>query len=297
MNTVPGAEVDSGCSGDFLRFPLTLFSVWSIMNVVFGPNLLMGVELMEQESFCNVCGTPLVNGVCPKCTPQYAHSGAGAAPGGFQQPGMQNAAPGGFQQPGMQNAAPGGFQQPGMQNAAPGGFQQLNMQKPAQGGDFGTPDESLIMKIGSGYVENFLSGVGMRNNTAILTNKRVYYSGKSYASFGIGVKRCKAVQSVDLKDITGTGIYSVFNLALMIIGIIIADVSLVLMLKIYGAFLIPLIIGLLFIVIPFFTARTMLRIDYAGGYIAINMRKFSRAECTAFQKAVMAAKDNITDYR
>lgn len=47
----------------------------------------------------------------------------------------------------MQNAVPGGFQQPGMQNAAPGGFQQLNMQKPAQGGDFGTPDESLIMKI------------------------------------------------------------------------------------------------------------------------------------------------------
>lgn len=95
---------------------------------------------MEQESFCNVCGTPLVNGVCPKCTPQYAHSGAGAAPGGFQQPGMQN--------------------------AAPGGFQQLNMQKPAQDGDFGTPDEPLIMKIGSGYVENFLSGVGLRNNTA-----------------------------------------------------------------------------------------------------------------------------------
>ena len=47
----------------------------------------------------------------------------------------------------MQNAVPGGFRQPGMQNAAPGGFQQLNMQKPAQGGDFGTPDESLIMKI------------------------------------------------------------------------------------------------------------------------------------------------------
>ena len=139
---------------------------------------------MEQESFCNVCGTPLVNGVCPKCTPQYAHSGAGAAPGGFQQPGMQN--------------------------AAPGGFQQLNMQKPAQGGDFGTPDESLIMKIGSGYVENFLSGVGLRNNTAILTNKRVYYSGKSYASFGIGVKRCKAVQSVDLKDITAR-VYTAFS--------------------------------------------------------------------------------------
>lgn len=197
----------------------------------------------------------------------------------------------------MQNAALGGFQQPGMQNAAPGGFQQLNMQKPAQGGDFGTPDESLIMKIGSGYVENFLSGVGMRNNTAILTNKRVYYSGKSYASFGIGVKRCKAVQSVDLKEITGTGIYSVFNLALMIIGIIIAVTSFVLMLKINDAFLIPFIVGLLFFMIPFFTARTMLRIDYAGGYIALNMRKFSRAECTAFQKAIMAAKDNITDYR
>lgn len=110
----------------------------------------------------------------------------------------------------MQNAVPGGFQQPGMQNAAPGGFQQLNMQKPAQGGDFGTPDESLIMKIGSGYVENFMSGVGLRNNTAILTNKRVYYSGKSYASFGIGVKRCKAVQSVDLKDITAR-VYTAFS--------------------------------------------------------------------------------------
>ena len=153
------------------------------------------------------------------------------------------------------------------------------------------------MKIGSGYVENFLSGVGLRNNTAILTNKRVYYRGQSYASFGIGVKRCKAVQSVDLKEITGTGIYSVFNLALLIIGIIVAVPSFFLMFKMFEYFIMPFIIGLLFIVIPFFTARTMLRIDYAGGYIALNMRKFSRAECTAFQKAVMAAKDKITDYR
>lgn len=258
----------------------------------------MGVILMEQENFCNVCGSPKVNGYCPKCNPGMFRAGAQAGQTGA--PVGQNGAPMG------QAGAPMGGAYHGNAAAgtataqqAQGGYQQPYMQ-PVQGGkgEFGTPDEELIMKIGSGYAENFLSGAGLVNNAALLTNKRVYYSGKCYASFGIGVKRCKAVQSVDLKDITGTGIYSVFNIALLVIGIILTLASTVLMIILsFFAFLSPFLIGILFIVLPFVTARTMLRIDYAGGYIALNMRKFSRYECTTFQKAVLAAKDNITNYR
>lgn len=259
---------------------------------------------MEQEKFCNECGTPKVNGYCPKCNPEMFRTGAPVgrtgAPAG--QPGApigQAGIPAGGAYQG--NAAAG----TATAQYAQGGYQQPYTQQPVQGGgkgEFGTPDEELIMKIGSGYAENFMSGAGLVNNAALLTNKRVYYSGKCYASFGIGVKRCKAVQSVDLKDITGTGIYSVFNVAMLVIGIVLALASLVMFIVFplsYGLYfkLPPMVIGILFIAISLLTARTMLRIDYAGGYIALNMRKFSRAECTAFQKAVLAAKDNITSYR
>lgn len=243
---------------------------------------------MANDMFCPACGTRLINGVCPNCEPQRVNYSANAAPVGAPAQAQGRAAfggQGGYGAPGMNQgyAAPGGYPQPAADNK----------------GDFGTPDERLIMSIGSGYMENFLSGMGLMNNSAAVTNKRVYYKGKSFSSFGMGVKRCKAVQSVDLKDITGIGIYSMFNLALLIFGIILILVGIIL--PCYGSpgyFWGPSLgFGVLFFIIALITMRTVLRIDYAGGFIALNMRKFSRGECTNFHKAILAAKDQITDYR
>lgn len=196
------------------------------------------------------------------------------------------------------SAVRGGYGAPGMNQgyAAPGGYPQPAADNK---GDFGTPDERLIMSIGSGYMENFLSGMGLMNNSAAVTNKRVYYKGKSFSSFGMGVKRCKAVQSVDLKDITGIGIYSMFNLAMLILGIFFAlDGIIISIIGAAGYIWLPtFLVGVLLITIALITTRTVLRIDYAGGFIALNMRKFSRGECTNFHKAILAAKDQITDYR
>lgn len=243
---------------------------------------------MANDIFCPNCGSRLINGVCPNCEPQRVNYSAPAAPVGAPAQAQGGAAFGGqgaYGAPGMNQgyAAPGGYPQPVADNNS----------------DFGTPDERLIMKIGSGYMENFLSGMGLMNNSAAVTNKRVYYKGKSFSSFGMGVKRCKAVQSVDLKDITGIGIYSMFNLALLILGIFITLWGIILPMADAPAFAwIPeLVLGLLFIIIALLTTRTILRIDYAGGFIALNMRKFSRGECTNFHKAILAAKDQITDYR
>ena len=243
---------------------------------------------MANDMFCPNCGSRLINGVCPNCAPQRVNYSAPVAPVGAPAQAQGGAAFGGqgaYGAPGINQgyAAPGGYPQPVADN----------------NGDFGTPDERLIMRIGSGYMENFLSGMGLMNNSAAVTNKRVYYKGKSFSSFGMGVKRCKAVQSVDLKDITGIGIYSMFNLALLIFGIIFMLAGIIF--PCVGApeyvWIPELVLGLLFIIIALITTRTILRIDYAGGYIALNMRKFSRSECTNFHKAILAAKDQITDYR
>lgn len=243
---------------------------------------------MANDMFCPTCGTRLINGVCPNCEPQRVNYSANAAPVGAPAQAQGRAAfggQGGYGAPGMNQgyAAPGGYPQPAADNK----------------GDFGTPDERLIMSIGSGYMENFLSGMGLMNNSAAVTNKRVYYKGKSFSSFGMGVKRCKAVQSVDLKDITGIGIYSMFNLAMLILGIFFALDGIII--SIIGAseyiWLPTFLVGVLLITIALITTRTVLRIDYAGGFIALNMRKFSRGECTNFHKAILAAKDQITDYR
>lgn len=240
---------------------------------------------MANGMFCPTCGSRLINGVCPNCEPQRVNYSAPVGAPAQAQGGAAFGGQGGYGAPGMNQgyAAPGGYPQPAADNK----------------GDFGTPDERLIMSIGSGYMENFLSGMGLMNNSAAVTNKRVYYKGKSFSSFGMGVKRCKAVQSVDLKDITGIGIYSMFNLAMLILGIFFAlDGIIISIIGAAGYIWLPtFLVGVLLITIALITTRTVLRIDYAGGFIALNMRKFSRGECTNFHKAILAAKDQITDYR
>jgi hypothetical protein len=123
--------------------------------------------------------------------------------------------------------------------------------------------------------------------------------GKTLETLG----HCKTTQVVDLKEITSVGIFRVFNVALLVLGIILMFTSIAVFASlgdqssatavVIGTFA----VGLILMLTAFISARRVLRIEYAGGSIAVDMRSFSKKDCENFRIALFRAKDNITNYR
>ena len=61
--------------------------------------------------------------------------------------------------------------------------------------------------------------------------------------------------------------------------------------------IITMVVSALMVAGAFIGARTLLRVDYAGGCIALDIKSFSKKECEDFRLAVYRAKDRITNYR
>lgn len=165
-------------------------------------------------------------------------------------------------------------------------------------GMFISEDEKVLFQMGKGYAQMFLAGGGITSNAAAITNKRVYYKGKTLETLG----HCKTTQVVDLKEITSVGIFRVFNVALLVLGIILMFTSIAIFASlgdqsnatavVIGTFA----VGLILMLTAFIGARRVLRIEYAGGSIAVDMRSFSKKDCENFRIALFRAKDNITNY-
>lgn len=223
-------------------------------------------------NFCANCGQPTVNGRCPVCD---------AAQPNQAQPDTAYA-----QQPQPAYAA-----QPVIYNQSD------------NEGRFIDPDEQAIYQLGSGYIGTFLAGGGLTKNAAAVTNKRVYYKGKAFASLGgLGLRRCKITQIIDLKDITCVGIYKAFNIALVVMAALLFLAGIIVMAAIpFGggtvAGIIMMTVAALMVAGAFIGSRTLLRVDYAGGCIALDIKSFSKKECEDFRIAVYRAKDRITNYR
>ncbi len=232
---------------------------------------------MNQEpiaQFCGNCGQPTINGRCPVCD---------AAQPNQAQPNTAY----------TQQPQPAYIPQP----------QPMLYNQSDNEGRFIDPDEQVLYQLGSGYLGTFLAGGGLTKNAAAVTNKRVYYKGKAFASLGgLGLRRCKITQIIDLKDITCVGIYKAFNIALVVMAVILFIAGIITMAAVpFGggtvAGIIAMVVSALMVVGAFIGARTLLRVDYAGGCIALDIKSFSKKECEDFRLAVYRAKDRITNYR
>lgn len=165
-------------------------------------------------------------------------------------------------------------------------------------GMFISEDEKVLFQMGKGYAQMFLAGGGITSNAAAITNKRVYYKGKTLGTIG----HCKSTQIVDLKDVTSVGIYRVFNIFLLVFGIILMIAALVALVMLGDAQSTIAVtgcgfaVGLILMLTAFIGARRVLKIEHAGGCIAVDMRSFSKKDCENFRIALFRAKDNITNY-
>lgn len=186
---------------------------------------------------------------------------------------------------------------------------------------FMSPNEKLVAVLGNSYIENFFQNGSVKNGFAVVSDKRAYFQGNNYYISHDAKGRTKVIKNqqsrtVDLKDVTGTGVDSYANIAWKIWGII-SLILLVLGLVSFRSMtahaasepistasqaspMASLVIILLtFPIFCFFMYQrskvSLITIQYAGGEIGFDKKWFTQQEIDLFEKQIRVAKDRAIE--
>lgn len=92
---------------------------------------------------------------------------------------------------------------------------------------FMNPKEKYVCSLGNGYIQNYLAGGFVGKGFAVVSDKRVYFNGKTYEVHNSRLKATSESRTVDLKDVTGTGVRAIKYPLLWILAIVAAVLAIV----------------------------------------------------------------------
>ena len=163
-------------------------------------------------------------------------------------------------------------------------------------GLFIDPNEELRASIGSGYVQNFLSGGHVSRSVGALTQKRFYYKGKNYNAKSKLLWSTEEEGVVSVDDISYTGFSYTSAMGLLIIGIALAIVGVFCLVasdndgaRIAGAVI--MILGALALVRYYLSRDTLFIITFPGGSFGFDTKWYSIADIQDFQRQLHLIKD------
>ena len=167
---------------------------------------------------------------------------------------------------------------------------------------FMNPKEKFVCALGNNYAQNFLAGGSLGKGFAIVSDKRVYFKGKTYEISGKKFKVKNTASTVDLKDITGTEVRTLSQVAPLALGfifLILGSLAFVLIpnAKNYNMMcgFIGVLIGIIFLIVYLASKRIVLTIMFGGGGIAVPLNWYSAREGEDFQRMLRISKDNAVE--
>ena len=169
--------------------------------------------------------------------------------------------------------------------------------------NFVDSDEKVIVTLGSGFVQNIVSSGSPDSVSAVLTDKRLYCSGKFVTFNGKKSQYLKTSKIIEAEDITGTGFIYKSNIAFLIIAIVILTAGLLLGLIFYDDDLLLVfpIIGIVAAIAPFLIymlkRETFFNIEYAGGTISFSIKWLNTEACKNFQRQIHLIKNKRREER
>jgi len=169
---------------------------------------------------------------------------------------------------------------------------------------FITPDETVQAMIGVSSAQSFMSGAGFKNGAAILTDKRLYYFGRSFSNVGGSINTATEEGIISVDEITFTRFVHGSPLSYLIAAIIFFLPGLMLFKNSFGSMdsvaagfgMIGLILaafGILLFIAYFIGKSTVLEISFPGGKYCFDARWHSMALMRDFQRQIHMAKDRL----
>jgi hypothetical protein len=166
---------------------------------------------------------------------------------------------------------------------------------------FHSEEEQYVASVGRDYLTSIISGMDISKTAVILSNKRVYQTGKIYEvnpnKTGFQVENGRKV--VNLEDITGTSNKTISKPVPLIIGSIWFAIMIILTFFLAENMnpMMPLTLGLigliLGVIIYFVSKENFFIIEYGAGNMAIPTKFYSLEELNKFQQQISIEKDIV----
>lgn len=158
-------------------------------------------------------------------------------------------------------------------------------------------EEQVISQIGFSYLQSFIIYGIMRKTSAILTDKRVYFSGKCFQKSGGRFVEDEREAICELEDIVATGIVHVKWIGLLVMGIILMIVGVIVMLTVaFGRGGVMVLIAIIMLVVYALTRKTWYEVSTAGSTIRLDVFKLGGIKnVKIFDHEVHRQKQNRVD--
>jgi len=148
--------------------------------------------------------------------------------------------------------------------------------------------ETAVATIGSNYLQNYLIGGTASKGIGILTQKRFYYMGKSFAGSGKEMESSTKEGVVDIEDISSTELSHVRHIGFLLVATLLTIAA------------IPLPTAVLIAAIPFYVMYFVKRssifiIAFPGGAFAFNIHWYPIEDIRDFQRQLHLLKDKIKE--
>ena len=157
-------------------------------------------------------------------------------------------------------------------------------------------DEYTISTLGSGVFQNVFSGAGAASVNGVLTQKRLYLSGKSLEKAGKSWHGVKISKIIEVEDITGTGFAYIGNVTAKVfawIFVIVAAASAMLCIvdkSMLTYMLIAIALAIISVVAYIRSRLTIFMVEYAGGAIGFDVKWLNSANTADFQRQIHLIK-------
>ena len=154
-------------------------------------------------------------------------------------------------------------------------------------------DEIIVAKLGNGYFQNLITTGDVSKVNAILTQKRLYLSGKSYdISVSKGILTSFRISKViNIEDVTGTGFVYINNIKFIFFAILFFLAALITMMSYTNLALIFILISIALVIAFYINKKSIFKIEYAGGSVGFDVKWLNVNESIIFQKKIYQVKD------
>ncbi len=158
---------------------------------------------------------------------------------------------------------------------------------------FVEPNENYVDSLGKNYVNSFFTDRGMDRCVVLLSDKRLYLRG-NMIDISCGKAKCfNMYKTVDLEDITGTGlVYSSPQIWKLVLAILLPMIGLC---SYMAGVVLGAVASILLLVSYMKDRATHFFIEYAGGCIEFDVTTYGLAESQEFEKQIRRAKSKVKE--
>lgn len=152
--------------------------------------------------------------------------------------------------------------------------------------------ETAIATLGTNFAQNVLAGGKVKQGSAILTEKRLYYKGDLFSGSGKSLMSIKGEYIVPVEDISMTSFVHGEHTGGKLFGLLLLVVGAALFFLFAPAGVVAALAGIVFLIKGFLGKSTVFEISFPGGRFRFDVKWYPISDMQDFQRQIHLVKDH-----